>query len=137
MEWVNRYVGIPYLDGGRTRTGCDCYGLIRLVLAEQFHINLDAHDQFYTHATRDRRIIAERIQATKSRWPWRGVAREPALGDVLLFTIKALPIHCALALGPSEMLHIQAGTDAVVENWRKSLSWKPRLDGVYQHGHVG
>lgn len=33
---VNRYVGIPYLPGGSSLAGCDCWGLVRLVEMECF-----------------------------------------------------------------------------------------------------
>jgi cell wall-associated NlpC family hydrolase len=31
--WADRYRAIPYLDGGRTFSGADCWGLCQLVLA--------------------------------------------------------------------------------------------------------
>jgi len=34
--WASTYVGIPYRFAGRDRAGCDCWGLVRLVLAERF-----------------------------------------------------------------------------------------------------
>ena len=40
MSWANQYVGIPYKRLGRSRAGIDCYGLVRLVLAEQLGIHL-------------------------------------------------------------------------------------------------
>lgn len=30
-----RYLDIPYKDGGRDWDGCDCWGLVRLILAEE------------------------------------------------------------------------------------------------------
>lgn len=30
-QWWNEYVGLPFADKGRTREGCDCWGLVRLV----------------------------------------------------------------------------------------------------------
>ena len=35
-RWVNEYVGIPYVWGGRSYSGLDCYGLCKLVYAEQY-----------------------------------------------------------------------------------------------------
>ena len=39
-----RYLKIPYKDGGRDWTGCDCWGLVRLILAEERGILLPAFD---------------------------------------------------------------------------------------------
>ena len=40
MEWWNDYVGIPYKLSGRDREGLDCWGLVRLIHAEQFNNDL-------------------------------------------------------------------------------------------------
>lgn len=37
---IERYLAMPYRDGGRTATGVDCYGLVRLVRAELFGMPL-------------------------------------------------------------------------------------------------
>ncbi|NRA56230.1 MAG: phage tail protein [Gammaproteobacteria bacterium] len=35
-HWSDRYLTIPYIDGGRTAAGLDCWGLCREVLHQQF-----------------------------------------------------------------------------------------------------
>ena len=37
---LSNFVGIPHADLGRDRAGCDCYGLLRLVYAEDLGIAL-------------------------------------------------------------------------------------------------
>ena len=38
MIWSNRFIGIPYDDFGRSRTGCDCWGLACIIYREELGI---------------------------------------------------------------------------------------------------
>ena len=38
-SWAGAYVGIPYRDHGADRSGCDCWGLVRLVYRERARID--------------------------------------------------------------------------------------------------
>lgn len=37
---IERYLAMPYRDGGRTAGGVDCYGLVRMVRADMFGLPL-------------------------------------------------------------------------------------------------
>jgi cell wall-associated NlpC family hydrolase len=38
--WVEQYIGIEFRDLGRDRDGCDCWGLVRLVILKQARVEL-------------------------------------------------------------------------------------------------
>ena len=38
MSIAHQYRTVPYVDGGRTRAGADCWGLVRMVLLEQYGV---------------------------------------------------------------------------------------------------
>jgi cell wall-associated NlpC family hydrolase len=40
LRWLNEYVGIPYVWGGRDINGLDCYGLCALLYKEQYDMIL-------------------------------------------------------------------------------------------------
>ncbi|WP_444886471.1 NlpC/P60 family protein [Microbulbifer sp. JMSA008] len=40
MSWINDYLTVPYVDGGRGMHGFDCWGLVRDVLHRQFNTPL-------------------------------------------------------------------------------------------------
>jgi cell wall-associated NlpC family hydrolase len=62
--WAAEYIGIPFLERGRGRAGCDCWGLVRLVLAERFGIELPSHADDY-ETVKDHGRLVELIQAGK------------------------------------------------------------------------
>lgn len=42
MKWAVKYIGIPYVRGGCTEYGADCWGLVRLVLRQERGIDMPA-----------------------------------------------------------------------------------------------
>lgn len=126
--WWNDYVGIPYADRGRTRSGADCYGLVRLVHEEQFGNRLPSFVDDYESAT-DREHLEELI--ARNMEGWRSVD-VPASGDVALFRILGNPAHVGVITRPGYFLHVRSGKTATVERLG-SPEWSKRLTGIYRY----
>jgi cell wall-associated NlpC family hydrolase len=137
--WAAEYIGIPFLERGRDRAGCDCWGLVRLVLAERFGIELPSHACDYD-TVKDHGRIAELVgQGRHSQWiaVWSplssGLCHLPsAPGDVVLLRLSGLPIHVGLVVARGWMLHVEAKVDSILERF-DGLEWRRRVLGIYRH----
>lgn len=127
-HWSERYVGIPWKDRGRDRSGVDCHGLVRLVHAEQFGNAIPSFVEDYPSAT-DREAVAEIIARHREGWAPVTAPRE---GDVALFRILGQPSHVGVVAFPGHFLHVREGQSSVVERLT-SPSWQQRLEGVYRY----
>lgn len=122
-----KYIGIPYRDRARDDNCVDCWGLLCKIYREEFGIELPQ----YTDATPDgAKYVAEVVAGSRIDPEWRRVD-SAELGDVLLFRVQGLPIHCGMALGGNEFIHSFPNRDSCIERL-DSLSWAKRLDGIYR-----
>lgn len=133
--WVAPYIGLPFRLHGRDRSGVDCWGLVRLVLMEQFGLDLPAYTAGYERASpADRADIARLIEGRRSDW----IAVDPAAtraGDVLLIRLWGYPSHVAVAIAPGWMLHVEEGRAAIAEIHDGPV-WRHRIAGVYRHAEL-
>jgi lipoprotein Spr len=131
--WARAYVGIPYRPGGRDRSGCDCFGLLALVLRERFGLRVP--DPAIPPGPMDD-TAALAVEYLRQSLCWREVglaAAEP--GDALSLRVCGLPVHCGVVVEPGRFLHTMAGTNAVLERYT-GPAWLPRIAGVYRYREV-
>ena len=124
MSWHNEYVGIPYAARGRTRQGADCWGLVRLVYAERFGIDLPGFDGYADSADP---LVPELIAREREGWEPKDA---PAVGDVLVFRLLGRLSHVGVYVGEGQFLHAREGHAACIERLA-SGAWKHRLAGCY------
>ena len=137
LAWTKAYVGLPFQLLGRDRAGVDCWGLVRLVLAERTGVILPSFLGDYTSVDNldelggpDRRR-PPRLDQGRGR-------RERRSFDVAVFK-RADPrtrlqrrCHVGLVAGPRHLLHITKKLDVHLPEWLP-LEWRRRFDGVYRH----
>lgn len=130
---LQQYIGIPFLDHGRDRAGCDCWGLVRLVYAEQLGITdlPDLGDDYSDAYARGE--VSEAIgETTSEEWNYdvtNGIWKPL---DVMIFTRGGVEAHVGMYLHPTEMLHVVQGAEATAERY-DLVRWKNRLRRVIRH----
>jgi len=133
--WVTSYIGIPFVDLGRDRDGCDCWGLVRLVLDEISGLTLPlwmASEVEAAAAIGDQRISGN----------WRPVdpGDERALDVVEMSGATRIDdrfawgsIHVGVIIGAGWLLHTERATEAVIGRYREDQALSRRIQGLWRH----
>jgi len=137
--WANDYVGLPFLDNGRSRsTGVDCWGLYRLVLKERRGILLPAFD---TIDSLNREAVVQTMAAESNmNETWLPVPLDCAddYDCVLMRSVfsnrhgmlEGGSIHVGCFVAPRYVLHIEKKHDAVLQTVK---NLEDRITGIYRH----
>lgn len=112
MADYNKYIGIPYVNHGRSRAGFDCYGLVRAVLKSEF--NKDFPDW----------------QSEDVNFDSFKKIDEPIEGCIGLFKFIGVPAHVGVYIGEGRVLHVAPRETSVAEK-TDSRRLKDRLIGWY------
>lgn len=132
--WCSDYLDIPWKELGRNRDGADCWGLYRLVMKEQFGIELPAYDGAGYQDGEDLTEVSALIDSQLV--DWREVPQGSELvGDAVLIRVMGEPIHIGMVVGPGRMLHIKPGVGASVDRYT-SLNFRNRIIGFFRHRSI-
>lgn len=126
MSWSDRYLGIPWSRHDRGAQGTHCWGLVRLVYAEQLEIELEDFG-----AARSRLENAAVVADRRRRWPWRIVDRARAF-DVVVFRRGRFDDHIGIMIDARLMLHVDMGNEALVDDVT-SPEWRSRVAAFHRH----
>ncbi|MCM0018435.1 MAG: NlpC/P60 family protein [Tagaea sp.] len=131
--WVADYQAIPFVESGRTRAGADCYGLVLLVLREQFGVDIPADPvgAWRLNAGRAERVaLAARV--ARARESWQELRRDEAgPGAVLLLRHWGRPLHVGLVLNDRAFLHSEPGAGPHVASYVEGVWSGDRVLGFY------
>ena len=119
--WVGEYVGIPFKVRGREANGCDCWGLVRLVLRERYEIDAPSlSDQYETIS--DRQQISQILNGEASGWQ-KIMMDDARPGDVITMyrvdpqTRTRVECHVGVVIAPGWMLHIERDVNSSREEY--------------------
>lgn len=104
-QWANWYLLIPYTLGGRDHSGCDCWGLVRLILEEQFNVFVPSYDVFD-----DNPVIHEAKMCAGFSMPinWEKVQKANVkCGDVAHIQQGDYTCHVGIFVSDTLLIHAQ------------------------------
>lgn len=131
-----QYVGLPFLDHGRTRAGVDCWGLALLVYKEQLGILLPDLGSFYSN-TDVRKEIQVAVEDTVAQSWNRDVTGYPRkLYDVIVFKRGGIETHVGLWVKENTMLHVERNIGTTLERY-DTARWKNKFSRVIRHVTLG
>jgi len=127
---MDKYIGIPFLRGGNTRKGCDCYRLVVMVYKDKLDIDLPDFSGLFVDSSQASLLkVSRQIRDTKKIWQ---KVEKPKPFDVILLRTGDMVYHIGIVAGKRTMLHILEGVDSVIEEFT-SLQWEDRIEGFYRH----
>ena len=110
VNWTARYIGIPFVDGGREIGGLDCWGLFRLVYSEQLGVELPSYGEI---SAMDLLTVARAINGGQEDW---FVPPDPQEFDAVALRLYSHGwiAHVGILTDPKHVLHIEHNTDSVI-----------------------
>lgn len=111
MQWHEKYIGIPFEDGGRSFSGCDCGGLVLLMLKTERGIEAKEMRETYARQELHTREGQERLSGliAASLAEWRelpaGIAPQPL--DLALYRYRGADCHCAAVVDARHIIHVE------------------------------
>lgn len=123
--WWEKYIGLPFLELGRDKTGCDCWGLVRIVYEAELGISLPSWSAHKSLA--DRALVRDELEEAHKLFE-KVDAPEPFA--LVLASSSITVLHVGIAIDGNMMLHTTKGKDACIERW--SVLEK-QLKGFYRY----
>lgn len=130
MTRFDRYVGLPWVDKGRSFAGVDCWGLRYLIFRDELGVELPSLTDRYATAS-DRRAIAALVEGRDADHDQVPAGAERAFDGVLMLD-GAAPTHIGTVIAPGLLLHVVRGGNSVVERYRSPLFSHP-IEGFYRY----
>ncbi len=127
-SWCSKYVGIPFVSGGRSFSGTDCYGLVRLIFLNEYNIELPLYNGYENalNSQETKKLFSEYFPVICGNKIEQ--AEEKAV--CLIRTTGGLLTHVGLYAGDGFIIHSKNKTGSVCERL-SSPFLTGRIEGWY------
>lgn len=134
MTWAGRYIGLPFIDGGRGPVAVDCWGLVRLVYAQERGIELPTYGEISAGALL---TITRAIRAgQEAPEVWRQVEAPQAFDvGVMRGGASWRPCHVGVMVDGETVLHVEKDSATCLEPINGQVM-KHRIIGFWRHAEM-
>ena len=130
MVWQNKYERVPFKEKGRDLSGCDCWGLVRIILKEECGIDVPSYVEAY-ETTNDRDTLNALISDESGQY-WQEIPKgQEKPFDVVVLKMRGVPMHVGIVIGAGKMIHCARGVGTAIERYR-SIKWQDNVTGFFR-----
>lgn len=122
---VDKYLEIPFKDGGRSFAGCDCFGLVYLIYKE-FGITL----KDYSISCKESSLINDKIREESFIWEQIPFPQIPSLVTIRLSSNPLFINHVGVVVKEGYFLHSTEETGVALTRLDSNL-WKRKITGFW------
>jgi cell wall-associated NlpC family hydrolase len=126
---ISKFIGIPFVNGGRDYSGCDCWGLVKLIYKELANIDLPE----YHISCHDTAKISTAVNMSRRDWVKLAAPEVPCL--VVMYLDRENPImpsHVGVYVGNGEFIHTIEKQNSRIEK-TSHLFYKNIIEGYYAY----
>lgn len=128
--FVRDFIGIPFIERGRTRAGCDCGGLAVIFYRERFGIEIEADETDYAVAGPLKAFAKHKaLQQTTRGWLQVDPGEEQ-FADILVTRTGRALTHVGILVARGWWLHTEEGFNSACERYG---ALKLRNFAIYRH----
>lgn len=133
IELLESFRDVPYMLGGVTRAGADCWGLVVLAYSAR-GIELPCYNASLVGERKPGSGFVSREYRRERARAWRLVARvEAEPWDVVVMRNRTPEDHVGLVLNAQRLLTTNLQHAAHFADWARGTFWGDRVEGVYRY----
>lgn len=130
-EFINKLFTIPYVLGGRSEDGADCWGLVIICYKDLFNITLPSYEHIAWSVSNGSTTAEGIADLLDTSAPFVKVG-SPDLGDFVLINILGNPVHIGFMINKTTMIHTSDKIGVASDDIR-GRKWQKRIQGFYRH----
>lgn len=144
---IEKYMSIPFLNGGRDEKGADCWGLVYLVYLRELGITLPTYGAI---SATELLAIQRQVETDKTHETWELIeGGEEKPFDIVVMTgtlrpqggggLRSALVHMGLVTRPRYVLHTEEGVGVQHIPFKgvgAPAAIKARVREIYRYTHV-